>query len=396
MNLLRQSMPALANKLYFNYGGQGPLPTPSLEAITNSWKKLQELGPFTSQVWPYITSEIGLTRKYLSDLCGVPEHRLSLTENVTIGCILPLWGLPFRSREHLLISDCEHPGIVAACKEIASRKNLEIDILPVEKLRGGASEQEVSDNEFLELLEKSLTKKTRLVVLSHILWNTGQLMPIAKAANLLSNHVNNPYLLVDGAQSFGQISIEEVASQADIYGFTGHKWACGPEGLGGVAISERVLIESKPTIIGWRSLKNEYISNHDINDCFHKDSRKFEIATSCIPLLAGLRCSLELLSKEGNPNQISSKICQKSSILWNLIDRTKNTEPLLNSSPPSGLVSFQVTSSISNNQIIKELGKKNIWIRSLEEPSCLRACLHVTSETREIEVLSSSLKELLN
>ena len=29
-------MPALANKTYFNYGGQGPLPTPSLEAIVAS------------------------------------------------------------------------------------------------------------------------------------------------------------------------------------------------------------------------------------------------------------------------------------------------------------------------------------------------------------------------
>ena len=47
---LRSLMPGLKNKLYFNYGGQGPLPSPSLNEITRSWQKIQELGPFTSNV----------------------------------------------------------------------------------------------------------------------------------------------------------------------------------------------------------------------------------------------------------------------------------------------------------------------------------------------------------
>ena len=51
-------MPALENKNYFNYGGQGPLPSPSLKAIFSSWEKIQELGPFTNSTWPYIAKEI--------------------------------------------------------------------------------------------------------------------------------------------------------------------------------------------------------------------------------------------------------------------------------------------------------------------------------------------------
>ncbi|MDE5068645.1 MAG: cysteine lyase, partial [Trichodesmium sp. St4_bin8_1] len=33
----RQNFPALANKNYFNYGGQGPMPKISLEAIYDSY-----------------------------------------------------------------------------------------------------------------------------------------------------------------------------------------------------------------------------------------------------------------------------------------------------------------------------------------------------------------------
>ena len=89
---MRDLCPALANKTYFNYGGQGPLPTPSLDAITASWKRIQELGPFTAEIWPYISKEVNSTRGQLARICGVPPHRLALSENVTTGCVLPLWG----------------------------------------------------------------------------------------------------------------------------------------------------------------------------------------------------------------------------------------------------------------------------------------------------------------
>ena len=45
-------------------------------------------------------------------------------------------GLPFNPGDHLLISDCEHPGVVAACAELARREGLQIDTLPVQNLRG--------------------------------------------------------------------------------------------------------------------------------------------------------------------------------------------------------------------------------------------------------------------
>ena len=51
-NNLRDQIPALKNKYYFNYGGQGPLPKSSLEAIVKTWEIIQDLGPFTNDMWP--------------------------------------------------------------------------------------------------------------------------------------------------------------------------------------------------------------------------------------------------------------------------------------------------------------------------------------------------------
>ena len=393
---LRDLCPALGNKVYFNYGGQGPLPTPSLEAMTASWQRIQELGPFTTDVWPYISGETNKTRALLSRFCGVAPHRLALTENVTSGCVLPLWGLPFEAGDRLLISDCEHPGVVAACHELARREGLEVDNLPVQQFRQGREAQHDTDVGVLQALEDSLQPRTKVVVLSHLLWNTGQLMPIPAVAEQLRQHAQQPFLLVDAAQSMGQIPVGAAAQAADIYAFTGHKWACGPEGLGGVALSERILNQANPTLIGWRSLRDETRAVINDPDPFHHDSRRFEIATSCVPLMAGLRQSLGLLAKEGTEQERHQIIQSRSSVLWRQLNQRPGTTPVLEGEPPAGLVSFQLNHQAGRSpaEIVPILGSKGIWIRNLEEPICLRACTHITSEEKELSQLVEALEEL--
>ncbi|WP_269622450.1 aminotransferase class V-fold PLP-dependent enzyme [Prochlorococcus marinus] len=394
MSSFRAVLPALANKYYFNYGGQGPLPTSSIKAITDSWYKIQELGPFTNNVWPYISNEIKETKALLSIICGVTNNRVALTENVTSGCILPLLGLPLNSGDHLLISDCEHPGVVSACKELAKRHHLIIDILKVQSLNKSVYTKTQKDNLIIQQLEKTLCQKTKVIVLSHILWNTGEIMPIELISELINNHKNKPYLLVDAAQSFGQISIKDAASKADIYAFTGHKWAFGPEGLGGVILSERVLSESNPTLVGWKSLKKEEsIYSNNLNP-FHTDGRRFEIATSCTPLLAGLRNSLNLLQQEGTASERLKTIKTFSNRLWSKLMAAKGINPILQTSPPAGLVAFNIDSQLSPNQIVKKLGRQSIWIRVLEDPTWLRACVHITSTEEEINKLIYSVIEI--
>ena len=389
----RDHCPALLNKTYFNYGGQGPLPTPSLQAITASWQRIQELGPFTTDVWPFIGAEVSSTRRRLAQLCGVAPHRLALSENVTSGCVLPLWGLPFVAGDRLLISDCEHPGVVAACVELARREGLEIDALPVQQLRG---DQPSTDAGVMDALEQSLTPRTRLVVLSHLLWNTGQIMPITAVAERLALHPQSPYLLVDAAQSFGQIPVQQAAAAADIYAFTGHKWACGPEGLGGVALSERVLEQGQPTVIGWRSLRDESKADLSSSDPFHHDSRRFEVATSCLPLMAGLRCSLDLLEQEGSSEARLGRILQLSRDLWGTLEQLPGVSPLLEVPPASGLVSFQLSKGPACGEVVKQLGSQGLWIRDLADPACLRACTHVTTGGKEIETLVEAIGTFLD
>jgi len=385
---MRTLCPALANKTYFNYGGQGPLPTPSLQAITASWQRIQELGPFTTSVWPFVEQETTRVRQALAALCGVAPHRLALTENVTSGCVLPLWGLPWSPGDELLLSDCEHPGVVAACHELARREGLEIRWLPVLELCTTHG-QSTLDAAVLAGLEQALTPQTKLVALSHLLWNSGSVMPITAVAERLQPHPNQPWLLVDAAQSMGAIPVEEAAAAADIYAFTGHKWCCGPEGLGAVALSERLLEQGQPTLIGWRSLRHEASAGSS----FHSDARRFEVATSCVPLCSGLATSLDLLAAEGTAAQRLERIQAGSRRLWQGLQTIEGVNTLLPEPPPAGLVSFTLAGR-SGAAVVERLGEQGLWIRRLDDPDCLRACTHITTTEAEIDMLLDALRAL--
>ncbi len=383
-------MPALANKTYFNYGGQGPLPSSSLAAITEAFSTIQELGPFSATVWPFVNRTVSGLRQRLASGFGVPHERVAFTENVTSGCVLPLWGLPWQPGDELLIGDAEHYGVVAALEELARRHQLRITSVAVADLTGTP---EATAAAVHQRLEAALTPRTRLVVLSHLLWNTGQLMPIAAVAAQLAGHPGQPWLLVDAAQSLGSLPVAEAASAADIYACTGHKWCCGPEGLGAVVLSERLLAQSNPTLIGWRSL------DHDGPGAagFHGDARRFEVATSCTPLFAGLNRSLELLEAEGDAQVRLAMIRERSGQLWLGLQRIPGVSTLLQVPPPAGLVSFTMRGPggepLDPATVVDRLGSQGTWLRTLESPACIRACTHLVTTAAEVEQLLDQLSE---
>ncbi len=329
-------------------------------------------------------------RERLAGWFGVPHERVAFTENVTSGCVLPLWGLPWQPGDELLIGDAEHYGVVAALEELARRHQLRITSVAVADLTGTP---EATAAAVHQRLEAALTPRTRLVVLSHLLWNTGQLMPIAAVAAQLAGHPGQPWLLVDAAQSLGSLPVAEAASAADIYACTGHKWCCGPEGLGAVVLSERLLAQSNPTLIGWRSL------DHDGPGAagFHRDARRFEVATSCTPLFAGLNRSLELLEAEGDALVRLAMIRERSGQLWQGLQRIPGVSTLLQVPPPAGLVSFTMRGPggepLDPATVVDRLGSQGTWLRTLESPACIRACTHLVTTAAEMERLLDQLSE---
>jgi L-cysteine/cystine lyase len=384
LHLYRQQFPALENKTYFNYGGQGPMPQVAMDAITQAQIYIQEIGPFGTEVGRWIDEEIKAIKVAIAAELHVPAATITITEDVTVGCNIAMWGIDWNSGDHLLLTDCEHPGIVAIAQEIGRRFAVEVTICPLMAT--------LNEGDPAAVIAQHLRSNTRLLVLSHILWNTGQVLPIDKISRLCID--NQTRLLVDAAQSVGSLPLNLTELEVDFYAFTGHKWLCGPGGVGGLYVRPEVRDSLQPTFIGWRSIITD--SQGKPVD-WHPDGKRYEVATSNYPLYAGARQAIAIHQQWGTAQERYQQICHHSEYLWRRLAALPNIIPLRTSPPESGLVSFQLTQKTpqAHRQLVEFLQSKKIFTRTIADPSCVRACVHYFTLELEIDQLIEGIEEWL-
>jgi L-cysteine/cystine lyase len=231
------------------------------------------------------------------------------------------------------------------------------------------------------------------VVLSHLLWNTGQVLPLKEIVELCRHSSTSSKLirvLVDAAQSVGSLPLNLTELGADFYAFTGHKWWCGPEGLGGLYIRPDALESLQPTFIGWRGV---VIDQTCQPVGWQPDSRRFEVATSAYPLYAGLRSAIALHQQWGTPQARYAQICQGSEYLWLGLSQLDTVKCLATSPPQAGLVSFVLTNGQSHRKLLQSLEQQGFLLRTILNPDCIRACVHYFTQPTEIDQLIEAIKQ---
>jgi L-cysteine/cystine lyase len=385
MNRYRSQFPALQNKAYFNYGGQGPMPQAAMDAIIATYQSIQTQGPFGLKTNELVVKEASLTRQAIATELGVLPASIALTENVTAGCNIALWGINWQPGDRILLSDCEHPGIIASIQEICRRFQVEVDLLPIQAT--------LNTGDPVAVIAAHLHSQTRLVVLSHVLWNTGQVLPLAEITTVIRQYSQSSQpirILVDAAQSIGLLPLNLTELGVDFYAFTGHKWWCGPEGVGGLYIHPAALADLDPTFIGWRGLDYSQPNLPLIND-----ARRYEVATSAYPLYAGLRAAITTHQNWGNAIDRTQKIIDLATYLWEQLQQVAGIECLNQIAPQSGLVSFQVPAK-NHGKLVKELEAQNFYLRTIVDPDCIRACTHYFTTTAEIDELVQCLSKLIH
>ncbi len=383
----RQQFPGLAHKAYFNFGGQGILSSAATEAILDTYHYIEQVGPFGLKINAWLQKKTAETKEALASLLGVTPETITLTENVTVGCNIALWGIEWEPGEQILLTDAEHPGIIATVKELARREGLEIATCPVLAT--------LNQGDPVSIIRDYLQSNTRLVVLSHILWNTGQVLPLKEIVEVCHSFSgsNKPVqVLVDAAQSVGSLPLNLRESEVDFYAFTGHKWLCGPSGIGGLYINPAAFAHLHPTFIGWRGVKIDRQGNVQ---GWEDDGRRFERASSAYPLFQGLKEAIATHEQWGSALERYQRICQLSAYLWAELNQMDGVECLKNSPPEAGLVSFQLTKDISPDAIVQKLERQGFLLRTLAHPYCVRACVHYFTLESEIEQLLAAIKQIL-
>ncbi len=392
----QQEFSSLIGKRYFNYGGQGPMADSAIAALSQAQQKIQTEGPFANAIYQWLLSEGDSTRSAIAQALGAASETITLTENVTIGCNIALWGLPWQKGDRILLGDCEHPGVVAAVAEISRRYGLDVSTCALADTRNGGDP--------VAVIEQALTPNTRLVIISHILWNTGQVLPLREIVACCHANAPQTRVLVDAAQSVGVLPLDQPGwtlpeTEVDYYAFTGHKWWCGPAGIGALYVRPAVLAETAPTFIGWRSVE---VNDQAQPTGWKPDGRRFEVATSDYALWRALRQAMTVQATWGDSAARYARICALSQRLWAGLQAVPEVACLLRQCPPpSGLVSFQLLGSDGqpspdwHSALVKSLEAQKIYVRTLLSPNCVRACVHYLTLESEVDELIAQIKAWL-
>ncbi|MGH2467895.1 MAG: aminotransferase class V-fold PLP-dependent enzyme [Candidatus Limnocylindrales bacterium] len=284
LRALREALPATGAGIYLNTGSAGPLPAPTALAMRELEDLELRLGRADPASWDEFLERMAEARATLAVPLGARPGAVALTHGTTDGLNQAVLAPDWRPGDHIVTTDQEHPGLLGPLLAARQRFGLDLTVVPA---------AEAEPDALVERVRAAMRPHTRLVALSHVLWTTGALLPIAEIAILA--HDAGAWLVVDGAQSVGAIALDVPALGVDFYAFGGQKWLLGPEGTGGLWASERACREARQGAAG--SIGYERLGT-DLAGARRTDARRFEATTFHRPSITGLARSVGWLAMQ--------------------------------------------------------------------------------------------------
>jgi L-cysteine/cystine lyase len=212
---VRQDMPSVRASAYFNAGTFGPLPRAADDAMRAHMNASFERGRTRLDDWFLLQEE---ARRAFARTLFAHVDAVALMHCTTDAINTVISGLTFDDGDEIVTTTDEHPGVTAPLEELARRHRIAVHVVEPRA----------------EAIVKAIGERTRLIAISHVLWTTGDVLPVAEIAAAAREY--GALVLVDGAQAVGAIDVDPENLGADFYAASGQKWLCGPSGTGALWI----------------------------------------------------------------------------------------------------------------------------------------------------------------
>ena len=183
-------------------------------------------------------------REAVAAQLGVPGDELALVRNTSEANNIVNAGLALSSGDEVLVWDQNHPTNHVAWEVRAARSGFSVRRVGVPKAPSGEEDLAAP---FIE----AFTPNTRVLALTHVSNVSGIRLPVRRIAD--AAHEKGIHVHVDGAQSFGGLSVDVPALGADTFSSSSHKWFCGPKECGVLTVRSALIPEIWPSIVapGW-------------------------------------------------------------------------------------------------------------------------------------------------
>ena len=369
-----------SGKIYLNNASVSIMPLQSIEAMKDFLVSYNKMGPDSIDSKSFIDEKLRNTRKVISKIINCQPEEVILTQSTTDGINLVANGLTFEKNSNIIIRGFSHEHHANFYPWLRLKNKTEIKNLSIDK--NGF----FNFDEFKTLLDKN----TKLVAVSHALYNTGSILPVEKIGSLLEN---NSLFFIDTAQTIGCIGNFDVAkTKCDFMSFNGSKWLCGPMGTGLFYCNKKSHELLEPLTIGGESAMlydNTNLAFKDIPDKFQTGFRNYVG-------IVGLESSVNYLLKFGMEN-IRTKNLLLSNLLREELSKIKNI--ILygpeNAQERTSIVSFNLE-GYDPQIIVEKLEKQNIVlaVREILEQKIIRASPHFFNTESEILKVIDAIKNL--
>ena len=218
---IQRSFSVNPNLINLNNGGVSPAPIVVQQAVER-YNQLSNEGP-SYYMWRILDEGREPLRERLARLGGVSPEEIAVNRNSTESLNTIIFGLPLKAGDEVIGTKQDYPHMIEAYRQRGQRegivyKQISFDF-PIE-----------DDDTIVKGFEAAITPRTKLIHITHVVNWCGQIMPVAKIADMA--HAHGIEVICDGAHSFGLIDFKISDLHCDYFGTSLHKFLSAPIGTG--------------------------------------------------------------------------------------------------------------------------------------------------------------------
>ena len=386
-SLVRQDFPVTKKTVYFNNGAVAPTPLSTIKAVTDFLLKVSVEGPDCEQTSQYIEGVVSEVRERVAYLLNCQKDEVILVQSTTDGLNRVARGIEWKEGDSIVVraGAREHHANYFPWLDVATTRGL--------SMRTVSADQHgffgMSD------LDKA-AKGVKLIAMSHVLYNTGAIMPVAEVGKIARE--NDALFCLDGAQSVGAIPVDVRRISCDFLAFPGFKWLVGPLGIGVLYCSRRARDRLLPTAVGGESAVLDPEQNIL---AYSEPPARYQAGFRNYPGAAGLEASLRYVLRLGVEN-IQKKSARVSEAIREGVERLPGAKLHSPEDPStrSSILTFSLP--VESATVVKRLEECGVVLAEREvtvedKPlKAIRASPHFYNSEDEASQLQSHLKSILS
>jgi selenocysteine lyase/cysteine desulfurase len=220
---------------YYNF-----IPQPLLEKFIGHVREVNYQGAYYMRN-NAVENKKRVTAK-LAALVGCEADQVAITRNTTESLDIVIAGKHWEKGDETIMAEQDYGSIIEMLKHVGDRYGVVNKMVSVPN-------HPKSDEEIVTLYENAITSKTKLILVSHMINVTGQILPIRKICDMA--HAKGVEVCVDGAHAVAHFKFNIPDLNCDYYGASLHKWLSTPLGAGLLFVKKEKMPSIHPLIVGW-------------------------------------------------------------------------------------------------------------------------------------------------